>query len=413
MIRRAVENGIRYKKKTILNLMICMITVILLNAYMGNIAGVDKQMAELPEVLPVKGSVYNLKGTLATGLKIQEKYVDGILNSEYVSNPVFSIQLRMGDGRIEGEDYINRLPYYAVGINDAAAIPGFLESEIIFDGNVLGLSEPMDAQTFFASEERICVIDEELAKAQGIVPGQTVTMSAYYTNFRQDYSVVLEPLDIGEYTVVGFMNIENYTGTDMKPNIIIPFEAARNIFHENDIEFYASSASFYLKDPYEVNAFKEEMKTLQFMEVLPGARQWYDGYGLSIRDETFIQTAEQLIRNKNLLIGMLPFLGVAVLCIGYVTASLLIKGRKPEYAIMRSLGQGHGSCFMTICLEYALTALSGCVLGSVLGAAFLKGEPVMLLVVTGAFMVCYFLGEAAALWPLKRLSVMMVLSQND
>ena len=80
---------------------------------------------------------------------------------------------------------------------------------------------------------------------------------------------------------------------------------------------------------------------------------------------------------------------------------------------MRSLGQGHGSCFMTICLEYALTALAGCVLGSILGAVFFKGEAVMLLFVTGAFMVCYFLGEAAALWPLKRLSVMMVLSQND
>lgn len=413
MLRRAVENGIRYKKKTILNLMICMITVILLNAYMGNIAGVDKQMAELPEVLPVKGSVYNLKGTLATGLKIQERYVDGILNSEYVSNPVFSIQLRMGKGRIEGDDYLDRLPYYAVGINDAAAVPGFLESEITFAGKSRGLSEDMDAQTFFSSEERICVIDEEIAGGQGIVPGQTVTLSAYYTNFRQDYSVVLEPLDIGEYTVVGLMSIENYTGTDMKPNIIIPFETARNIFYENEIEFYASSASFLLKDPYEVNGFKEEMKELQFLEVLPGAKPWYDGYGLSIRDETFIQAAEQLIRNKNLLMGMLPFLGIVVLCIGYVTASLLIKGRKAEYAIMRSLGQEHGSCFMTICLEYALTALAGCVLGSILGAVFLKGETVLLLVVTGAFMICYFLGEAAALWPLKRLSVMMVLSRND
>ena len=267
MIRRAVENGIRYKKKTILNLMICMITVILLNAYMGNIAGVDKQMAALPEVLPVKGSVYNLKGTLSTGLKIQEKYVDGILNSEYVSNPVFSIQLRMGNGRIEGDDYLSRLPYYAVGINDAAAVPGFLESEITFAGKSQGLSEDMDAQTFFSSEERICVIDEEIAGGQGIVPGQTVTLSTYYTNFRQDYSVVLEPLDIGEYMVVGFMNIENYTGTDMKPNIIIPFETARNIFYENDIEFYASSASFLLKDPYEVNGFKEEMKAISYTRV--------------------------------------------------------------------------------------------------------------------------------------------------
>lgn len=106
MIRRAVENGIRYKKKTILNLFICMVTVILLNAYMGNIAGLDKQMEELPEVLPVKGTVCNLKGTLSSGLKIKERYVDGILESEYIDDPLLSIQLRMGNGKIEGDDLL-------------------------------------------------------------------------------------------------------------------------------------------------------------------------------------------------------------------------------------------------------------------------------------------------------------------
>lgn len=413
MIRRAVENGIRYKKKTILNLCICMITVILLNAYMGNIAGIYKQMEELPEVLPVKGTVCNLKGTLASGLMIRERYVDGILASEYIENPLLSIQLRMGNGKVEGDDYLSRLDYYAAGINKAEAIPGFMESEIVFAGKSRGLSADMDAQTFFSSKERICVIDQAAAERNGIVPGDTITLSTYYTNFRQDHDIVLEPLDVGEYTVVGVMNMENYAGVDVQPDIIIPFETARELFHEHGIDFYASTASFLLKDPYKVNEFKEEMKELQFLEILPGAEYWYDGYGLSVRDETFIQAAEQLIRNKNLLMGMLPFLGVAVLCIGYVTASLLIKGRKPEYAIMRSLGQGHGSCFMTICLEYALTALAGCILGSMIGALFIKGAVELLFFVTGAFLVCYFLGEAAALWPLKRLSVMMVLSQND
>lgn len=413
MFQRAVENGIRYKKKTMLNLLICMITVVLLNAYMGNIAGVEKQMEELPAVLPVKGTVCNLKGTLSSGLKIQEKYVDGILNSKYIKDPVFSIQLRMGEGKIAGDDYIDKLKFYAAGINAAESIPGLLEEEITFAGKPQGLSKDMDGETFFNSKERICVVDEGAAKENGITPGQTLTLSTYYTNFRQDHAIVLEPLDAGEFTVVGIMDIENYAGVDVQPDIVIPFETARSLFYESEIDFYASTASFGLKDPYEVNAFKEEMQELQFLEILPGAEYWYDGYGLSIRDETFIRAAEQLIRNKELLMGMLPFLGVVVLCIGYVTASLLIKGRKPEYAIMRSLGQSHGNCFMTICLEYGMTAAAGCALGSLSGIVFLRGEAGLVLGITGAFILCYFLGEMAALWPLKRLSVMAVLSQND
>lgn len=413
MIQRALENGIRHKKKTILNLLICCLTVILLNAYMGNIAGIKQQLSELPKVVKVDGVISNLNGTLSSGLKIKEQYIDGVMNSEYITDPVFSMQLKMGFGSFAWEDYPDKLNYYAAGITAVDGIPGFLEEEIIFGGKEEGMEKDLDAREFFSSSERLCIVDEAVAKEQGVKLGEKIPLTIAYYRYGNGHEIFIEPLETEDYVVAGFMNMENYKGTGDKPDVIFPFETVRMVFHEAELEFFADTGAFLVKDPYKLNELKQEMHDLQFMEVIPAAEYQYDGNALIVRDETFIQAAEQLLRNEALFTGMLPFMGIAILCIGYVTASLLMRGRRAEYAIMRSLGQSYGSCFFTLCLEYGFTALAGCFAGSLCSLVFLKGGWQLMVSVTGAFMCCYVLGEGAALLPLRRLSVMTVLSKND
>lgn len=209
------------------------------------------------------------------------------------------------------------------------------------------------------------------------------------------------------------MDTEDFGGAGESPDVVFPFETIRAVFHEKNLEFFADSGAFQVKDPYQLNELKQEMKELQFMQVIPAAEYRYEGDALTVLDETFIRSAEQLLRNEELFTRMLPFMAIAVLCIGYVAASLLMRGRREEYAIMRSLGQSYGHCFLSLCLEYGLAALAGCLVGNVCSFLFLKSAGETMFYVTVAFMCCYVSGEAAALWSMKRWSVMAVLCKND
>lgn len=389
MIRKALENNLRQKKKTILNLLICGVTVILLNAYMGNIAEIRKQLSKLPEVVEVDAVISNLNGTLSSGLKIKESYIDGVLNSEYVTDPVFTVQLKIGFGAFGREDWQERLTYDAEGVTAAYDVPGFSQGE------------------------RVCLIDGNIAKEQGIKPGDEITVTAAYYRYGDGHEIFMEPLETGKYMVAGFLDTEDFGGAAESPDVVFPFETVREIFHEKNLEFFADSGTFQVKDPYQLNEFKQEMKNLQFMQVIPAAEYRYEGDALTVLDETFIRSAEQLLRNEELFTGMFPFLAIAVLCIGYVTASLLMRGRREEYAIMRSLGQSYGHCFLSLCLEYGLAALAGCLAGTVCSRLFWGSAGETMFYVAAAFMCCYVLGEAAALWSVKRWSVMAVLCKND
>ena len=55
-----------------------MATVILLNVFVGNIVSIHKQIEKLPDVIKVNAFISNLNGSQAAGLKIKEKYVDGV-----------------------------------------------------------------------------------------------------------------------------------------------------------------------------------------------------------------------------------------------------------------------------------------------------------------------------------------------
>lgn len=383
-----------------------MIIVILVNVFVGNLVSIYSQIERLPEVIKVNGVISNLNGSLDAGLNIKEKYIDGILHSNYVAEPTVVSQLKMGLGEFSKDECEKKLIYSGTGCNSIAGVPGLLKDELSF-------GKGSDSSTFFSSKEKICVASKRLMEDNNLKVGDTITLTTYY--FRYDFfnNIYCEPLECDKYTVVGSMNIAEYTGNGVCPDIVVPFETIRSIFHEKSMEFGADSCSFRLKNPYKLNEFKTEMHELGLLPVIFNAEFKYDGNALTLRDVTFKNSSEQLFKSKKLMEGIIPFLGVAVLCIGFVIAELLMKGRICEYAIMRSLGQSHKQSFGVLCIEYALTALIGCVPGSIFGA-FLAGTPPWITILASlAFFICYVIGTMVALWSLKRLSIIAVLGRNN
>lgn len=406
LFRYSFESCIRNKKKAVLNLMICMITVILVNVFTGNFISVRDQLERLPDVIKVNAVISNLCGNMDSGLKIKESYMDGVINSPYITDPAFSIQLKSGFGKFGANDFKGKLRYFVTGSNSIASIPGLKKEELKF-------ADSTNANEFFNSDSRVCIMESKLLEDQKLSVGDEITLTTFYYRFGDYHDIYLEPLESGSFTIVGTMDIKEYLGESVQPNIIVPFETVRNMYHARQFDFFANSGSFQVKDPYKLNELKEEMHKIGYLPVIFRAEFQYDGNALTIRDDTFVNSAEQLIKSQRLFTGILPLLCAAVLCVGFVMAELLMKSRISEYAIMRSLGQSHKESFRSLVIEYGMSALAGCFIGVVAGIFLLNTLWIAAVAAAALFFVCYIVGTMAALSSLRKLGIMKVLSRND
>lgn len=405
-LRFSFQSCLRNKKNAALNLLICMITVLLMNVFAQNLIHIQEQLDDLPKAVEIDAIVSNLCGNMSAVLNIPERYVDGVLSSPHVKNPVITARLKLGFGEFTIDEYEDYLNYYATGSNSIAGIPGLKEDELTFvDGQ--------DINSFFSSEERVCVIDSRLLKEEQLSVGEEVTITTYRYRYGDYHFIYIEPLESSTYRIVGSMDMKEYIGESVKPRILFPLKTVRKLFDEQNIPFGADTCSFQVKDPFLLNEFKQEMHDLGFLPVYATAEFQYDGNALTVKDETFVHSAEQLMKNQKLMYSILPFLCFAVLCIGFVMAELLMKQRTAEYAMMRSLGQNHRESLYMLCLEYAMTAFGGGIFGILIGVTLLHSVPGIAVIATLVFLLCYIIGTIAALSSLKGMSIISVLSKND
>lgn len=407
-LRLAVRNLVRHRTKSILSGIIGILTVLLLVIYAGNIGSVTAQLASLPEVMPIRAVVSSLDGSMNAGLAIKEQNLERVLASEEVKDPVVTVQLKIGFGDFTPQEWEGNLNYYAAGVNDLAGVPGLQSEEIRFIDQA--------GVDLLKTEEAVCVMDARTMEQNGYQPGDMVTLNLYYYrygNSSEGYTIYIEPLAIAEYRIVGSMDIKEYTGNVIRPEIILPFENVRQIFHRNNMTFTADSLSFTVRDPFRLNECKEDMHEIGFLEVAKNALPRYDGNALMMKDDMFINAAENLRESLAIMTGMLPFVIILLVFIGYLCSYLLIQNRKAEYATMRSVGMGWGQCFGVLFLENLMIEAAACAVAS-LFALLCGGVGVgVVLLADAAFLLSFLTGSSAALWSFRSLSVMEVLSAGD
>ncbi len=314
-IRQTVRNIGRHKYKSILHILIGVLTVLILDVYAGTMDGTEKELAHLPEALTVTARISVLNGSRKEGMAIREDRVMGVRESEYVKDPVFTVRLKFGFGAFTLEEYRENLNHYGLGMN--------------------------------------------------------------------------------------------------APEVILPFDCVREAYHRQDIAFFADSGFFVVKDPFQLNALKAQMyDEVRFLPVITRAEPRPDGNALTIMDEAFIRSAETLTGNLALLRGMLPFMAVIVIFIGYLCSYLSLQGRREEYALMRSLGTGRGRSFLLLFAETALVEAAACLAGSLVAAVFLGTGTKVLLLSGVLFFLAFQAGAAVAVLALQRLGVMELLARE-
>lgn len=402
-IRTAITNIKRYHKKSIINLLICTVVVILLSLFLGGLESNKNQLAALPEVISVDAQISNLNGTLQTGLVIREDKVDYLLQSEYISEPAITIVLSAVKGEIPEDKPRGLSSIDAAGITRLEAISGITEQDVTLAPNA--------SLDFLQSNTPSCLVEQSFLDQNHWLIGQTIPLTIYYDYRDKNSEFMMQQLGMENYYIAG--SILSTEGAYV-PNIIVPFRWAREQFSKLNIPFVANVATFRVKNPLQINEFKKEMKEkMHMLEITPMSDYAFAGNALAVNDETFILSASRIQDNINLLTGFLPFILIIVVFIGFITSYLLIQNRRGQYATMRSLGVSSRMCYFTLFMESIMVELTGGILGMMISFLLTKQMGMQQLFTFILFMFCYIFGTSAALYLLGRISVMKALAQKD
>ena len=394
----------RNRAKSIITVSICIFVLLLLNVYLKNMESNKEQLTSLPSVTSIYCRITNLNGSLETGLEISEDLVDKLLASDKVRDASFSLRLLAGEGEFPIEDWKEHLTLFVAGANTITAIAGLSPENIHMQEG--------EAADFFSSSEPVCLVSETTMEKYQWQMGDTVTLNLYYQYYDDRNQLHYEPLELMPVEIIGTVDTITSSTGQMSPDILLPFETLREGFHREQAPFAAESGSFYVAEPLQLNAFKEEMKSFGLMEKVPAADYNYQGIALAVRDTTFRTLASQLRQSIDTLQSFFPLIGLTILCIGYMASFLLLNSRQKEFALMRALGAGRGTCFGLLLSEQAALIFAGEILGGGM-ALLLLHSGTAVLSAGGVFFLSYLLGCMAALWRMGRTSVTEALFSTE
>lgn len=452
--RRAVFQGIysigvnirRHRFKSILNGMISMMTVVVLVFYLGNLVSARGQFEELPEAIPVRGTVMNAAGTLNSGLFIRQQVLDMVYTSPHIwkiretaelvghmtqadegagaeeltqADEGAGMEEPMQPGeQIEAEDSAQPdedngslsgdIPqadeFRILGINDLGSVYEDCEQDLAW-------ADGWSWESFQKSRD-VCIAGTAFLEGHGLEPGDHLSCSLeHYIRAEIGLGLEREELKPLEMEIVGAIE-DSEAGESMAAEVMLPIGAVRQLYEENDKVYFASSLRFTVKDPLKLNELKQDLREPGLTPVVPGSPENYAGSALRMEDDVFIQAALGLEKSISLLEGFLPFVLLIVVLSGYIVPHLLLQGRKGEYAIMRALGTSKRRATLVFFAEHMLLAACGGAAGAVIGAMFGTADILTAWMVWGIFLCCYTLGAAAALWMFGRMSIAAVLTHQ-
>ncbi len=388
-----------------------MLIVVFLYLFFSGLQVNLKQLEALPEALPIEAQIRNLNGTLTSGMMIKESVIQALEDSGYVKDLSYTAEMAALTGEVseEGSAEMGQRDMTfpnTLGVNRVDALPGLPSEAFTFasdaDSGMLEGAEP------------VCVIRQEDLDAQGLSVGDSIRLTVFTITYPYDNSVnKLYWLGVYDVRIIGSFRIPASDTQTRAVQMIFPAKWLREEQAKAGSLFFADSAQFRIANPLELNTFKAEMHEAGLMSIISEANGSQRGNALTVNDETFIKTAARLKENIALTQILTPFVVVIVGFLGFVVSYLLLQSRRPEIAIMRSLGVSRKSCFGMLLFESVVLELSGSLAGVAASVFLVDMDATLGLGVVVPFFVVYIAGTAVALAMLGRFSVMQVLTALD
>ncbi len=249
-------------------------------------------------------------------------------------------------------------------------------------------------------DEHICILSEDW----GYKPGDMIPMLA---NYRLD-------ADKDMQGIICMKVVGTYKGKITAFAAVMPLkvqeelctvatEAHKQAGNSMTWPYTLSSLLFTIKDNYQLDEVKQYLVDQGF--------DGSNGVRAAVDDRIFKGTVSPIESNLALLEGLYSFFFLMVTAIGFFLSFLLARGRKPEYAVMRMLGERRLQITLkALCEQFAL-CLAGVLLGA--GAVALVAEDSLNPYICGVILLCYTLGAAIAVLLTVRVNVMEILRDKE
>lgn len=239
-------------------------------------------------------------------------------------------------------------------------------------------------------EERVCLMPED----QGWQPGDKLPMLTCQVEDKWAQGGIIR------LTVVGV-----YPGSVPEFKLVIPLKTYEQLCTDAVWSYRLNGFSFIAKDNRELPELKQLLLDMG-----------YDGSAdhkvrASIDDRILEGTVAPIQSNLALLRGLYVFFFAVVTAIGFILCFLLAKGRKPEYAVMRMLGESSGQITLKALLEQSTLCACGIILGGLV--LMIAGQGMPDLKACGIILLCYTAGAALAVNMTVQVNVMEILRDKE
>ena len=248
-------------------------------------------------------------------------------------------------------------------------------------------------------DERICIISDRW----GYAPGDTIPL--------------LARVPVSKTQLEGIFHLK-VAGT--YPGKITKFAAVMPLKTMEDLTIAATAVHKQAGNPYAwnfgLNAVHFTVRDNQQLDQIKAA---ITESGLRsnklvrvrIDDRILKETVGPIESNLAQLEGSYLFFFVMIAAIGFLLSFLLARGRKPEYAVMRMLGESRLQITLKALLEQFVLCLGGVLLGA--AAVGIIGQEGFRPGICAAILLCYTVGAAVAVLLTVRVNVMDILRDKE
>ena len=245
------------------------------------------------------------------------------------------------------------------------------------------------SENCFSDDETICLLPEEF----GYQPGDWVPIRL---KSREN-----------EMTVICFQVVGVYP-INLSENVcaILPIQALEKLCLAEEWIFAVNGFSFLAKDNRDLPALKDKIISMG----LDGSDQTLN-IRAAIDDRILEGTISPIKSNLAMLEGLFRFFFVIVAALGFFLCFLLARGRKPEFAVMRLLGESTTQVTVKALFEQLILCACGIVLGILI--LMIAGQENLNVTACGIILVCYTIGAALAVLLTVRVNVMEILRDKE